>query len=110
MSMLRKTVTASLAALTVGATLCSASAPAAAWHRGGWGGPAAAGLLGGFAAGAILGSATRPHGYGYGYGYGYGPAYSYGPEPVYDSCYLARRPVFDAYGEFSGYRRVRVCN
>lgn len=104
MTMLKKTMTASLAALTVAGALCGTSAPAAAWYRCGWGGPVAAGLLGGLAAGAIIGSATHP------YGYGYGPAYAYGPEPVYDSCYLARRPVYDAYGDFSGYRRVRVCN
>ena len=108
MTTLKRVVTGSLAALTVAATLCGSSAPAAAWHRGGWGGPVAAGLLGGLAAGAIIGSATHP--YGYGPAYGYGPSYGYAPEPVYDSCYLARRPIYDEYGYFSGYRRIRVCN
>ena len=103
MTVLKTTLTGGLAALTVAGTLMGASAPASAWYRGGWGGPAAAGIIGGLAAGAIIGSATHPY-------YGYPPAYAYGPEPAYDDCYLARRPMYDNFGYFVGYRRVRVCN
>jgi hypothetical protein len=45
------------------------------------GGALAAGIIGGVAAGAIIGSAAN-NGY-YGPGYGYGPGYAYGPQPVY---------------------------
>ncbi len=104
MTVLKTTLTGTLAALTVAGTLFGASAPASAWYRGGWGGPVAAGVIGGLAAGAIIGSATHPY-----YGGEYG-AYGYGPEPVYDPCYVTRRPIYDAYGYVAGYRRVRVCN
>ena len=87
----RKIITASLAALTLGATIASTATPAAAWgwrhHHGGFGGGAlAAGLIGGLAVGAIAAEAS---------GYGY------------DTC-VARQPVYDDYGNFIGYRRARV--
>ncbi|UDL95064.1 MULTISPECIES: hypothetical protein [Lichenihabitans] len=105
MSALKKTLLAGLAALTLTAGVATSSAPASAWYRGGgWGAPVAAGVIGGLAAGAIIGSAARPYGYGYGYGY---PAYA---EPAYEPCYRSRRPVYDEYGNFAGYRPVRVCN
>ena len=62
----------------------------------------AGGLLGGVAAGAIISGA--------GPGYGPAPGY-YAPEPAYGpppGC-LSRAPVYDAYGNFAGYRPVRVC-
>jgi hypothetical protein len=72
----------SLTALAVAATIAVAAiaTPTTAEARRGWWGPA----LGGFAVGAIIGSAlARPY-YGYGYGYGYGyPAYGYGYAPAY---------------------------
>lgn len=108
--MLKKGMTVGLAALTVATGMAASATPAAA--RGGWGGPVAAGVIGGLAAGAILGSASR-HSYGYGGygGYGYG-GYGYGnaPAPVYDVCHRERRPVYDVYGEFAGYRLIRVCD
>ena len=106
MTAFRESLAAGLAAVTVAGALAGSTAPAAAWGHG-WGGPFAAGAIGGLAAGAIIGGASRPYGYGYGY-----PAYSgyYAPEPVYNPCYVARRPVYDAYGYFAGYRRTRVCN
>ena len=106
MTLVKKSLTAGLAAVTLAGSLAASSAPAAAWGHRGWGGPFAAGVIGGLATGAIIGSVARP---AYGYGYGY-PAYGYGPEPVYDPCYVTRRPVYDGYGDFAGYRRVRVCN
>jgi hypothetical protein len=31
-------------------------------------------------------------------------------QPVYRECWTERRPVSDQWGNFVGYRRVRVCN
>jgi hypothetical protein len=104
MSIIRKSVAAGLVAVTLASSVVATATPAAAWYRGGWGAPVAAGLIGGLAAGAIIGSATRPA-----YGYGYAP-YGYAPAPVYDPCYRGRTPVYDAYGNFAGYRPVRICN
>jgi hypothetical protein len=59
---------------------------------GGWGAPVAAGLLGGLAVGAIAGS-----------------AYPYGPYGGYGGCYLQNQPVYNGWGQFVGYRPVRVC-
>ena len=70
MSAVKKTVAAGLAALTIGTATVATSSPA----------------------GAIIGSAVRPYGYG--------------PGPY--TC-VRRRPVYDAYGNFAGYRPVRVC-
>ena len=64
MSAVKKTVAAGLAALTLGTATIASSSPAEAWWRYGWGAPVAAGVLGGLAAGAIIGSAARPYGYG----------------------------------------------
>ena len=112
MSSTKSLVAAGVALATLASATLTTTTPAAAR---GWGAPFAGGLIGGLAAGAIIGSATRPaYGYGYGSGYGYGyapaPAYGYAPEPVYNPCYRSRTPVYDAYGEFAGYRSVRVCN
>ena len=87
----RKIITATLAALTLGATVAATSTPAAAWgHRHyGWGGGA---LVGGLAAGALLGGVIAAN-----------------SAPYYGSCYLARRPVFNRWGDVVGYRRTRVC-
>jgi hypothetical protein len=65
-------------------------------------------VVGGLALGAIAGSAAANAGPGYGYGY---PAPAYGaPEPVYGGdCYVTRQATYDPYGNFAGYRRVRVC-
>ena len=76
-----------------------------------------AGVVGGLAAGAIIGSAFAPR-YGYGY-YGGGPAYGYGPayyggggyyggNAYYGRrCYWTRQRVAGPNGY--GVRRVRVC-
>jgi hypothetical protein len=69
-------------------------------------------VLGGLAAGAIIGGAiatTRPaySGYAVAPGYAHYPAYA---EPVPVACpggYWARRPRFDAYGNLVGYSRPR---
>jgi hypothetical protein len=73
-------------------------------HHGG----VAAGVVGGLAAGAIIGSAFAPrYGYGY-YGapayYGYAPAYYGGPVYYGRRCWTRR-----VIGPGGGVRRVRVC-
>jgi hypothetical protein len=107
-NMLKKSAIGALAALTLGAAITATVTPSAAqgwrhgYHRGyggygrhrGWGGPAAAGIIGGLALGALAGSA-----------YAYGPGY-YG---YYGGCYWQNRPVYDAWGNFSGYAPVQVC-
>jgi len=107
---MRKTVTAVAAAGTLMAAMITA--PTTADARRGWWGPA----LGGFAVGAVVGSAyARPY-YGYGYYGGYYPygAY-YAPAPVYYSYYA---PAYYGYYGYPGYRcwrrgyygyRYRVC-
>jgi hypothetical protein len=94
---MRKSLTA-LAAATI--AVAAVATPTTANARRGWWGPA----LGGFAVGALIGSAfARPYyaypSYGYGYGpyYGYGPAYySYGYAPAY---YSYSYPPYYGYGD-----------
>ena len=108
MSTLKKSIATGLIAVSLASGAVATSSPAAAWYRGGWGGPLAAGAIGGLALGAIVGSTSHPYGYG---GYGYAPyGYGYGPTPVYSPCYRGRTPVYDAYGNFAGYRPVRICD
>jgi hypothetical protein len=106
MTRFRKILTGGLAALTLGMTVAATATPADAWVRryggygyrgGGWGyrgpGPWVAGAVGGLALGAMAAGAYNGYGYG-GYGYGGG-------------C-VGSQPVTDAWGNFVGYRRVRV--
>ena len=69
-------------ALTAGTVLATAGPASAApwgWHRGwGWGGAAAAGIIGG-----ALAAATSPF-WGPGYYYDYSPGYAYAPGYTYD--------------------------
>jgi hypothetical protein len=99
---MRKSLTALTAATTI-AVAAVATPTTADARRGFWWGPA----IGGFALGAIVGSAfARPYyaypGYGYGYpaygypAYGYGyPAYSYGYPAYYG---YGDRPYYGFYG------------
>jgi hypothetical protein len=104
--MMKRTVTALVAAATLAGTLAvSVSDADAQWRRrGGWGwGPGvAAGIIGGaIITGAIL--ASRPRGYVVYEGYG---------QPVqYAGCYWAAQPVVDPYGRVVGYtgQPVQVC-
>ena len=94
--------------LAVGAVTASSQQAEAHWRGGG---AVAAGVVGGLAAGAIIGGALAPR---YGYGYYGGPAYGYAPAyyggyyggPAYygRSCWTRR--VVNANGNV---RRVRVC-
>jgi len=90
------------AAATIGLGAVVSAPPAKADDAG----AVAAGVIGGLAAGAIIGSAaSRPYYGGY-YAYEPAPAYHYGYG--YSSCYVHRERVFDGYGW--RIRRVRVCD
>ena len=89
----KKTLTAALAALTLGATVLSTATPASARN----GGAIAAGIIGGLALGALAAGAAHA-----------APGY-YAPSRVYGGCWMERRPVFNRWGDVVGYRRTRVC-
>jgi hypothetical protein len=63
-----------------------------------------AALFGGLAAGAIVGGAIVAG--------ARAPVYAAPPPPppAYVDCGYARRPVFDQWGNFAGYRYIRVCD
>jgi hypothetical protein len=87
----RQSLAVSLAAVTVFSGLITTPATAG-------GGDVAAGLLGGLAVGAIVGSAAAQ------------PRYYYAPAPVYvpaPRCWLEHERVWDGYGYVI--QRVRVC-
>jgi hypothetical protein len=67
------------------------------------GGAVAAGVIGGVAVGAIIGSQANRGYYG-------GPGY-YQPEyqPVYNNCRIERERVVDQYGQYHT-RHIRVCD
>jgi len=73
--------------------------------------PAAAGdgaaLLGGFAAGALVGGAiaSAPRYYAPPPAVYVAPP----PPPYYADCGYQRRPVYDSWGNFAGYRYMRLC-
>lgn len=107
----KKAVLAIVTALSLGSALTISAPPASARDAG----PVIAGALGGFAAGAIIGNAMGHGGSypAYSRGYyegGYYPGHEY-YAPVYArTCYLERRPIYDSWGDFAGYRRIRVCD
>ncbi|THD64762.1 hypothetical protein [Phenylobacterium sp.] len=94
---MRKTLTAALAALTLGGAISAAAVTGAEarpfyHHGGGHGGAVVAGVAG-LALGAALAS-NHPY---YGYGYGPGPyAYGYGPGYYGGTCFTTRW-VWDPY-------------
>jgi hypothetical protein len=67
------------------------------------GGAVAAGVIGGLAVGAIVGSQMNRNGYG---GPGY---YEQGYQPVYGACHIERQAFEDGYGRVHT-RQVRVCD
>jgi hypothetical protein len=107
---MRKAVTAVAAAATLAAA--TLATPSSADARRGWWGPA---IIGGIAAGAIVGSAlASPYGY-YGGHYAPAPVYYdyYTPAPAYYSYYGAPgyygpRPYHGCWRWRYGYR-YRVC-
>ena len=98
-------------ALAAAATLAAALPPSAQAHCSGCG--VAAGVVGGLAAGAIIGGAianSQPRYYAPAPGYvvyeGYGAPYPAGCP----GGYWARRPLRDAYGNFIGWSKPRfIC-
>ena len=91
-TIVKKTLTGTIAALTIGLSIAASSAPAEArWGRN-------AALFGGLAVGALaVGAIAHAHA---------------APRPVYygGSCWTERRTVYNRYGDFVGYRGERVCN
>ena len=117
-----KTLSTGLAVVALGAGL-AASTPAAADP-----GAVIAGIVGGVAVGAMVAGAANAANHRYGGAYGYYPAepvyraapvYDVAPavQPVYDEddvvyaprCRVVRRPVYDDWGRFAGYRAGRRC-
>ena len=99
---MRKSLTALTAATSI--AVAAIAMPTTADARWGWWGPA----LGGFVAGAIIGSAFARLYYAYpyyGYAYGYGPYYGYGYPAYYG--YYAPRPYYRYYGRRAYYARWR---
>jgi hypothetical protein len=95
--MLKVITVAAIATLALAVTI--APKPALAHDEG----AVAAGVIGGLAAGAIVGSQMNRDGYG-------GPGqYEQGYQPVYGGCHIERRTVEDSYGRIHT-RRVRVCD
>jgi hypothetical protein len=101
-----KTLTTFTAAATVAAALLAAPTDASARWRGG-GGAVGLGILGGIAAGAIVGSAIA-NSYGPAYvvqpGYAVYPGYAVAAPVGCPGGYWARVPVMDGYGNVVGYR------
>jgi hypothetical protein len=85
----KKVLATSLAAAVLTVTLAAAPAEA----RNGRKAAIAAGVLGALAIGALAAGAANAE-----------PGY-YG-----DDCWYERRPVYNSWGDFRGYRRTRVCN
>ena len=94
---MKKTMLALAAATTIG--LGTLAAPQQADARC-YGCGVGAGIIGGLAAGAIIGSAIASHPGYYGYEYD-------APAPVACDGYWARRRMYDAYGNFVGWSRPR---
>ncbi len=107
---MQKTILAIAAAATIAAGTLTAPAPAEARCHGCG---VAAGVIGGLAAGAIIGGAianSQPRYYGPSPGYvvydGYGAPYP----AACPGGYWARRPMHDRWGNFVGWSRPRfIC-
>ncbi|MCZ8101725.1 MAG: hypothetical protein O9972_27970 [Burkholderiales bacterium] len=98
---LKRTVAAAFAALAIAATLAATPAQAGNGRNAAF----AAGAVGGLALGALaVGAMTAP-------AYGAPRAYYGEPAPRYRrACWTERQPIYDAWGDYAGTRRVRVCN
>ena len=94
---MKKTLIATAAAATLALATVTAPQPAQARH-----GAIAAGVIGGLAAGALIGAAAANGPY-------YGPApYYYGPAPAYyGGCYWTSERYWNGYNWH--WHRVRVC-
>jgi hypothetical protein len=104
MNILRKTLIAGVALVTLAGSIAAATGPASAKH---------------FGFGSHHGFGFGHHGFGHhGFdhrGFGHGLGGGYDDTAVLDSdysdgCYVARKPIFDDDGNFAGLRPVRVCD
>jgi len=96
---MRKTITTIAAAATLAVAAMAAPSTASADN-----GRITAGVIGGLAAGALIGAAASQPQYYYG-----GPYAYYAAEPVYGPrCYVQRERFFDGFGW--RVRRVKVCD
>ena len=93
-----------LASLALAAIITSQPA-----FAGGNNGAVAAGVVGGLAVGAIIGSQANQGYYGGPGYYGGSGYYAQGYQPVYGRCHTERQQVEDDYGRIR-IRRVRVCD
>lgn len=86
MTIARKIFTGTIAALSIGASVALTAAPAEAKYgrKGAFFGGLAAGIIGS----AII--ASHAHGYHHG-------------------CWREKRPIYDRWGNFVGYRYIRAC-
>ena len=101
MTNVTKTLTAIGAAGVLAVATLAVPQPAQAHYHGGG---IAAGVIGGLAAGALIGAAAANGPY-------YAPGYYYGPAPVYyggAGCYWTHQRFWDGWGW--RVRRVRVCD
>jgi hypothetical protein len=88
----KKTLTAALGAVALAGAIAATAAPAEArsYRGAGW-------VAGGLAAG-LVGAAIVSNAYA-------APSYEYAP-----TCWREKQPIHNRFGEFVGYRSVRVCN
>ncbi|MFN4011624.1 MAG: hypothetical protein ACK4K8_16865 [Pannonibacter sp.] len=107
MSAFKRIAAIAMVTASMSAVLMPVSTPAQA--RDGFNGA----IFGGLAAGALVGGAIA----GAGRGYGYAPRPYYEPAPVYvgpryvePDCFISKRPIYNRWGDFVGYRRVRECD
>lgn len=102
----KRSLTAAMTAAVLAAALSAAPAEA----RNGRNAALAAGVVGGLALGALALGAQRRQSYDDGYYHhpAYYPAYNPGYEE--SSCYWEKRPIYDYWGNLSGYKRARICN
>ena len=94
-----------LAIAVVSAVVISCAVSKPAWARDD--GAVAAGVLGGLAVGAIIGSQVQPRGYYSGPGYYEEPVYE--RREIYRECHMERQQVVDSYG-YVRWRRIQVCD
>jgi hypothetical protein len=96
-ALLKKALTGAIGAIALAGAVAASSAPAQASSRN------AAWFAGGVAAG-VVGTALVANAHAYP-AYGYGYPITYAPH-----CWREARPVYDRFGNFLGYRKIRVCN
>jgi len=92
-----------IAVVSAVALSCTVSGPASARDDG----AVAAGVLGGLAVGAIIGSQAQQRNYYSGPAYVQEPVYQ--RREIYRECHIERQQVVDSYG-YVRTRRIQVCD